>query len=179
MKTKTIVSRGEKILGFAGTISAVAVQWLVLGLVMMTTAGVVFRYALHSPLRFDAEYIGYINVAIIIVGAGYALKVGSHVRVDIVIRMLPRRVVSWLQAATDILSFFGIFMVLYFSWKVAHSNLIRGVIAVSAMETPLGPVQMLIPLGFMLLLLQLVAELSKSIRSALNSGTEAESGVAK
>jgi TRAP-type C4-dicarboxylate transport system permease small subunit len=160
------VSRLEKILGFSATISGWIGQWAVLAMVVLIMVGVTFRYVLNLPLAFDAEYTGYLLAVISLVGAAYALKAGSHVRVDILLRSLSPRIQHWLQVITDIISLACIGLLLYHSWNLAYSNLVRGVTSVTPMETPLGLIQMILPLGWTLFLLQLLIEFSRSLRTA-------------
>ncbi len=161
-----IANRLERTLGFSAAISGFIGQYAALAMVVIIIIGVTFRYVLKLPLRFDAEYTGYLLVMISFVGAAYALKAGSHVRVDIAIRYLPRRLHAWIQVFTDFMSLGCMGLFLWYMWDMAYSNLLKGVVSVTPMETPLGIIQMLLPLGALLFILQLLIELSKSLRTA-------------
>ena len=167
-----MLRRIEKILGFSATISSFFGVFAVLAMVLIIVVGVTFRYILKLPLRFDAEYTGYLLVMISFVGAAYALKAGSHVRVDILVRKLPPRIYKWVQVVTDIMSLFCISILLFYMWKLAYTNLLRGATSITSMATPLGPVQMLMPLGAALFLLQLLVEFSKSLRAVRSLKSE-------
>ncbi len=160
-----IVSRLERTLGFSAAISGFIGQYAALAMVIIIIIGVTFRYVLKLPLRFDAEYTGYLLVMISFVGAAYALKAGSHVRVDIVIRYLPRRLHAWIQVVTDIISLGCMGLLFWYMWDMAYSNLLKGVLSITPMETPLGIIQMLLPLGALLFILQLLVEFAKSLRA--------------
>jgi TRAP-type C4-dicarboxylate transport system permease small subunit len=164
--------RLERILGFSATISGFIGQYAALAMVLVIVIGVTFRYVLKLPLRFDAEYTGYLLVMVSWVGAAYALKAGAHVRVDVVVRHLPPRLRAWMQVGTDVLSLLCMSLLLYYMWQLAYSNLVRGVFAMTPMMTPLGPIQMLLPLGALLFILQLLIELSRSMRTATSPAQE-------
>ena len=154
----------EKILEFSSTISKWVGCWAALAMVFLMIGAVFARYFFKIPLRFDAEYTGYLLVMISLVGAAYALQRGAHVNADLLYRPLPRSVQRWLNLVTDIVSMAVITLILYHSWNLAYTNLIRGVVANTPMQTPLGVIQMLLPLGWLLFLLQLIAEAMKSFR---------------
>ena len=171
-----IVNKLERMLGFSATISGFIGQYAAVGLVLVIIIGVTFRYVLKLPLRFDAEYTGYLLIMISFVGAAYALKAGSHVRVDIVIRYLPRRLHAWIQVVTDIISLGCMGLLFWYMWDMAYSNLVRGVLSSTPMETPLGIIQMLLPLGALLFILTLLVEFAKSLRAATSPEPEARLG---
>lgn len=167
-----IVNRLERWLGFSAKISGFIGQYAALAMVMIIIIGVTFRYVLKLPLRFDAEYTGYLLVMIAFVGAAYALKVGAHVRVDIVVRNLPRKLHAWIQVVTDVISLGCMVLLLWYMWGMAFANVLKGVRSITPMETPLGIVQMLLPLGALLFSLQMLVEIAKSLRAALSQQPE-------
>ena len=145
-------------------ISGIIGEYAALAMVLLIIIGVTCRYVLHIPLAFDAEYTGYLLVLVSFVGAAYALKAGSHVRVDIIIRLLPKKFGAWMQVVTDILSLGIIVTLLWYMTDMAITNWDR--VSSGPMLTPLGPVQLMLPLGALLFLLQLIVELAKSLRDA-------------
>jgi len=171
-KMTRIVNRLERWLGFPVRISGFIGQYAALAMVIVIVIGVTFRYVLKLPLRFDAEYTGYLLIMIAFVGGAYALKAGAHVRVDIIVRTLPRRLHAWIQVVTDVISLGGMVVLLWFMWDMAFANLVKGVLSITPMETPLGIVQMLLPLGASLFIVQMLVEIAKSLRAALSQQPE-------
>ena len=167
-----IVNKLERMLGFSATISGFIGQYAAVALVLVIIIGVTFRYVLKLPLRFDAEYTGYLLVMIAFVGAAYALRVGSHVRVDIIVRLLPKKIHAWVQVVTDVASLGCMVLLLWYMWDMAFANLLKGVRSITPMETPLGIIQMLLPLGALLFSLQMLIEIAKSLRAALSQQPE-------
>ena len=157
----------ERIVSWPTRISGYIGEFAALAMVLLIILGVTARYVLHIPLSFDAEYTGYLLVLVSFVGAAYALKAGSHVRVDIIIRLLPKKVGAWMQVVTDMLSLGVVVMLLWYMVDMTYTN--WGRVASGPMETPLGPVQLMLPLGALLFLLQLIVEFSKSLRNVRSS----------
>lgn len=160
-------TRFERILGISSTISSWFALLAILAMVLLIVVSVLCRYILKIPLSFDNEYTGYLLLIISFVGAAYALKAGSHVSVDFVTRLLPIRLQRWLQVVTDGASLLCIILLVYYMTVLTYTNLIRGTVSVTPMETPLGPVQLLMVLGGTLFILQLIAMFSKSSRIAV------------
>ena len=171
-KMTRIVNRLERWLGFSAKISGFIGQYAALVMVIIIVIGVTFRYVLKLPLRFDAEYTGYLLVMIAFVGSAYALRVGSHVRVDIIVRLLPKKIHAWVQVVTDVASLGCMVLLLWYMWDMAFANLLKGVRSITPMETPLGIIQMLLPLGALLFSLQMLIEIAKSPRAALSKQPE-------
>ncbi len=62
----------------------------VLGSVGISIMGVFFRYCLGSSLSWVEEVAGYLLVAIVTIGIGPAARAGSHLRVDMLLQLIPR-----------------------------------------------------------------------------------------
>ena len=161
-----ILARLEKILGFSVIISRVIGQWAVLFVVLLMVMGVFFRFVLELPLLFHPEYAQYGLLVIGLVGAGYALRTGSHIRIDIVPKMLSPRARLWLLTVVDTIGIVVVGIWLYFAWDMAYHNLVTKTKALTALETPLGIVQMLMVLGCILLVWSMIAELIGRMLSA-------------
>ena len=166
-------TRLERILGISSTISSWFSLLAIMAMTLMIVVAVVFRYILKLSIAFDTEYTGYLLLIISFVGAAYALKVGSHVSVDFVTRLLPPRVQRWLQVVTDGVSLVCIILLVYYMYQLTFTNLGRGTVSVTPMETPLGPVQLFMVLGGTLFILQLLAMFSESLRAAVARETTA------
>ena len=166
--SNTNISNLEKGLNYTGTISAFIAQWTVLFMTLVVVMGVVTRYALGIALLFPLEYSGFSLVVISGVGAAYALREGSHIRVDFVVKLLPARIGNWLVFVTDLLSIPVVIMLLYIIGSMTYRSWVQGTLNISGMATPLGPVHTLLFFGFLLFLLQFLQVLSKSFRAALH-----------
>lgn len=139
--------------------------WL-LPLLMLNTCAVVFlRYGLEQGSTFMQELSIYLHATVFMLGAGYTLKRGGHVRVDIFYRQFSRRAQAWVDALGTLVFLFPFCAyVMLISWDfVGHAWLIRessgepgGIPAVFLLKT-------LIPLMAFNLAIQGLAELLRSI----------------
>ena len=124
---------------------------------------VIARYVFNSPTNWAHESMFLMFGMQYLLAGGYALRVDSHVRVDVVYGLLPRRA----QAIVDVISsvvFFIFAGVLLWTGFVFARRAIR-VMEVSFTEWGIQywPVKSMIAIGALLLLLQGLSKLTKDI----------------
>ena len=138
--------------------------WLGLAAVLVCTGNALARYALNIGSNAWLELQWYLNAAVFLLIAGYALKRNEHVRIDVIISRLSERTQAWI----DLLG--GLFMLLpvtiiigWYSWP----SLVNSWHINEYSSDPGGlirwPVRVLIPLAFGLLALQGVSEIIKRV----------------
>jgi TRAP-type mannitol/chloroaromatic compound transport system permease small subunit len=99
-----------------------------------------------------------------LLGAAHVLKLNEHVRVDVIYGGLSPRRKLWVDTLGLIFFLFpACILVVWFGWPWFLRSFAAGEISANAGGLPLWPVKFLLPLGFMLLFLQGVAELIKRI----------------
>ncbi len=140
--------------------------WLVLAMALVTTVVVVQRYGFNAGSIAAQEAVTYMHGCLFMLGAAYALKTDSHVRVDIFYRNFSPRTRAWINSLGGIVFLLPLCAFIGFaSWNyVSESWLIRetspepgGIPAVFLLKS-------LIPLMAFNLFLQGLAE---TLRNAL------------
>lgn len=145
------------------------VAMLIIPMVVGLTYEVVARYAFNAPTdwAYDLTYMLYGSHFML--GAGYTLSKGGHIRTDFFYANWSPRVQGWVDASSYVLFFFPamIFFLLagtehaYYSWSVREAS------DASALRPPIYPFKMALPVTALLLLIQGVSELVKSFHAAL------------
>ena len=141
-----------------------AVAWLGLIAVLVCTGNAVARYALNIGSNAWLELQWYLNSAVFLLVAGYALKRNDHVRIDVLNGKLSPRAQAWIDI------FGGLFMLLpavaiigWYSWP----SLVNSFEIQEYSSDPGGlirwPVRLLIPVAFTLLGLQGISEMIKRV----------------
>ncbi len=155
LKLATLI---DSVNGLAGR----AVQWLVLVAVLISAGNATARYGLNAGSNAWLEVQWYLFSAIFLLGAGYALREGAHVRIDLVAGRLSRRAQAWIDI------FGGVFMllpacalILWFGWDAFLLSWQSGEVSTDAGGLARWPVKLLVPAGFALLILQGIAETIK------------------
>ena len=136
--------------------------WLVLAAVLISAGNAGARYGLNAGSNAWLEVQWYLFSAIVLLGAGYALREGAHVRIDLVAGRLSRRAQAWIDI------FGGIFMllpvsaiILWYGWDAFLLSWHENEVSTDAGGLLRWPVKLLIPAGFALLILQGIAETIK------------------
>jgi len=75
-----------------------SLSWLTALMVVLTVAVVVARYGFSIGALALQETITYLHASVFLLGAGYTLKHGAHVRVDILYRRFSMRTRCWIDA---------------------------------------------------------------------------------
>ena len=153
--------------------SGAVVAWLMVPLLAAVGYEVVARYAFGAPTAWAYETIYMLCGAMFMLGAAYALSIGAHIRTDFLWQHWPVRT----RAAIDALAYLGLFfpamaLLLVASGEAAWSAF---VLDERSAETvwfpPLWPLKAVVPLSTLLLLVQGISELARSLH-AWRSGEE-------
>lgn len=151
-----------------------AVSWLFLALIASITIDLVMRYFVGrtTDWAFDINYMIY-GTNFMLAGA-YALKHGSHVRVDVLfMRFSPKT-----QAILEIVFYVGLMLpTLYFLLTATWGDFIQSVQSseisiVSAWHPPVYHYKGVMPLAFSLLILQSLVQLIRNIKTLAGKGGE-------
>ena len=148
--------------------TGVWIAWLNVPLVLAVAYEVIARYLFNAPTiwSFDVTYMLY--GTIFMLGAAYALHKGAHIRTDFFYDKWSVKTRGIIDSTSYIVFFFpSIIMFLIVSWNEAWYSF---TINETSEQTPwrplLWPYKAVVPLTFLLLLVQGVSELIKSFYAA-------------
>ncbi len=138
--------------------------WLVLVMVLVSSANATSRYALSIASNAWLELQWYLFAAVFLLCSGYTFRHNEHIRIDVIAGRLSRRAQMWIDIFGTL--FFLLPMAMYITWlswpifmNAWNSNEISG----SAGGLIRWPARLLVPAGFCLLSLQGISELIKRI----------------
>lgn len=143
----------------------VLLSWLTVPLMLAMVYEVTARYVFTAPTAWAYDISRMLYGAMFMLGAGYALQKGVHIRSDFLYRNWSVKT----QALVDITMYVFLFIpaMLVFLWVSADWAWMAVVSGERGMETAwmpyLGPIKMTVPIGIVFLTLQGVSELFKSI----------------
>jgi TRAP-type mannitol/chloroaromatic compound transport system permease small subunit len=146
-----------------------AAGWLILVAVVISAGNAVVRKAFDISSNAWLELQWYLFGAVFLLCAAYTLLQNEHVRIDIVIARLPRRVRNGIEIFGHVffLMPFSLLM-LYLSVPFFLRSFAIGEHTSDAGGLILWPAKLLLPVGFALLVLQGISELIK--RGAIMGG---------
>ena len=140
-------------------------SWLIFILVIQVAGDVLFRYFFHISSIAEQELQWHILAAIAMFGSAYTFQQGEHVRVDLLYHFYSKRVKIIMDILIPLLIIipFSIFII-YLSSQYVMQSYVNGEISPDPGGLPYRYlVKSLIPIGFILILLQGVAVLLKAI----------------
>jgi TRAP-type mannitol/chloroaromatic compound transport system permease small subunit len=141
-------------------------SWIIVPLVLGTVYDVVMRYFFQAPTVWAYEMTWMEYGALFMLGGGYALLHKLHVRVDVVFKNYPEKAKLWFDAVMYMVVFIPLFIILIISsidfakeaiecWEVSSN---------SVWQPYIWPIKTIIPLAFILMFLQGIAEVFKILK---------------
>ncbi len=140
------------------------VGWLVLVAVLVSAGNATVRYIFNVSSNAWLELQWYLFSAVFLLCAGYTWLRNEHIRIDIVVGRFTKRTQCWVDIFGTLFFLFPMaILILYLSfpvvWDSFHINEMSG----NAGGLLRWPVKILLPVGFILLILQGFSELIKRI----------------
>ena len=140
------------------------VYWLVLAVVLISAANASVRKAFNYSSNAFLEIQWYLFSVIFLLGAGYVLLHNAHVRIDIIAGRLSARAQNWIDVFGIIFFLFPMaFVIMKLSWPLFMDSFTRNEVSTNAGGLIIWPARLLVPIGFLLLIVQGVSELIKRI----------------
>ena len=141
-----------------------AVYWLVLVAVLVSALNAVIRKAFNVSSNSFLELQWYLFSVIFLFCAGYTLLKNQHVRIDVIAGRLSPRAQAWIDIVGTVFFLFPMaIMIMILSWPVFVMAYERNEVSTNAGGLVIWPARLLVPIGFLLLVLQGVSELIKRI----------------
>jgi TRAP-type C4-dicarboxylate transport system permease small subunit len=139
---------------------------LLAGLFCLSLGEILLRNLFGSSLAISVEYAGYMVAASLLLGSGWTLGAGGHIRVGLVGARLAPALAWALEVAATV---FSLALVAYLSWAMlayAAASGADGVVSYFPSATPLVYPQALLALGPVVLGLALIARLIRLLACA-------------
>jgi TRAP-type mannitol/chloroaromatic compound transport system permease small subunit len=138
--------------------------WLILAAVLISTGNAVVRYSFNMSSNAWLEIQWYLFSFVFLFCAGYTLLHNQHVRIDIVTGGLSPRAKAWIDILGTV--FFLLPMaitIMWLSWPVFTDAYRSHEISTNAGGLLIWPGRLMVPAGFLLLILQGLSEMIKRI----------------
>ncbi len=152
------------------------VYWLILVSVLVSSGNAAVRYAFSRSSNGWLEIQWYLFSAVFLLGAGYTLLHNEHVRIDIIYGRLSPRGRAWIDLLGGLFFLLPMALIIMsLAWPMFLDSWNRNEYSTDAGGLIRWPVKLLIPVGFLLLVLQGLSEIVK--RVAFLMGRIPEPGV--
>ena len=144
------------------------VCWLIVPIIVAMVYEVVARKFFTAPTMWAYDISRMLYGALFMLGAGYALSKGVHIRADFIYRNWSERTQGIIDSVLYITLYFpGLIVFLWSSTDFAFLAWKRGELGMDTAWMPhMGPIKTALPVGVLLLLIQGVSETLKSLYAA-------------
>src|SRR5215470_11088264 len=140
------------------------VYWLVLVTVLVSAANAVVRKAFNVSSNAFLEIQWYFFSAIFLFLAGYTLLRNEHVRIDVLAGRFSKRSQTWIDIIGTLFFMFPMaFLFAWYGWPIFVDTYVHHEISTNAGGLIIWPARLLVPIGFVLLVVQGCSELIKRI----------------
>ena len=142
-----------------------SVCWLLVPLCFAMVYEVIARKFFVAPTMWAYDISRMTYGAMFMLGAGYALMRGVHIRADFLYRNWTARTQGLVDTVLYLALYFpGMLVFLYMSIDYAGVSIIRGERGMDTAWMPyMGPIKSAIPIGALFLIMQGISEVFKSI----------------
>ena len=141
-----------------------AVSWALLAAVVICTGNALIRYAFNSSSNAWLEIQWYLFAAIFLLASAHTLKRDEHVRIDVIVGRFSKRAQAWVDLLGYLLFLLPVcLLILWYGVPFALASIRSGEISSNAGGLTVWPAKLLIPAGFLLLVLQGLSEVIKRI----------------
>jgi TRAP-type mannitol/chloroaromatic compound transport system permease small subunit len=140
------------------------IRWLVLAAVLLSAGNAIVRKIFSTSSNALLEIQWYLFAAVFMLGAGFAFLRNVHVRIDFISSKLSKRTNAIIDSIGIVVFLIPLCVILIvLSWPFFYNALVTGEMSQNAGGLIRWPVLALIPLGFLILLVQGLSELVKRI----------------
>ncbi len=163
---KSIWNALENGINALGRLGAVVAETALVVLLLLVFHEVIARYALNKPTLYSVELSEYLLILVAFMAAGWVLQEDKHVRMQSILHLMPKKVQ---QAANVITSILVLFFCVILVWQGGKSSIVAfkgDYHSSSLLNVPLWIPYAIIPLGSLLLGLQMIVRLSGLVAQA-------------
>lgn len=140
-------------------IGAVISQVCLVALLALVFHEVVVRYLFDKPTLYSVELSEYLLIFLAFIAAGWVLQEDKHVKMHSFVHLLPQRVQHLLSCISSFIILLFCIILIWQGSKAAWIAWHGGYHSSSLLNTPMWLPYLIIPLGSLLLALQLVIQI--------------------
>lgn len=138
--------------------------WLILACVLISAGNAIARYGFSLSSNAFLEIQWYLYSIVFLGAAGYTLKHNAHVRIDLVAGRLSQRTQAWIDVFGALFMLLPVCAVIFwYGWSAFLESYRIGEMSADAGGLARWPIKLVLPLAFLLLMLQGVAETIKRL----------------
>ena len=126
--------------------------------VAVNFANIIGRYFFHASFPWAEESMLFLMIGCVFLGSGLVTWRGGHIRMDILVRMLPQRAQAALDLFAELVFLATALVIAYFAWPVIHQLAEFDQRSLAA-DIPLVIPQAMVPIGLLIMAFMIVGRL--------------------
>ncbi len=138
---------------------------------VLITADVLLRM-MKMPIQWAFEMTQWLSATMALLGGGYALLKGGHVKIDIIYKRFPLRTRAVLDIVTSVLFYVLVLILVWQGSIITYESFLTKATTGAQLDPPMWIPQLLVPLGGLLIGLQGIVVLTRNIRIAITGRDE-------
>ena len=154
---------------------AVAAAFVLLAMVVLVSADIILRNLTRTGFPWANEVSEYALYVITLLTAPWLLRRGQHVRIDLVLTLVPVRVAWVMEAVSDVLGFAVCLVMMRYGLKMTIDSAVMGSITIKNLVFPEWWLLWPLPLCFALLAAEFAFRFDRLIHSEPGRRVEATS----
>lgn len=139
---------------------AVVSVWVMISLIFISIVTRFFGF----PLPWVDEIISYMVAILVLLGGSWVVQQNRHISINYLTEKLRPRARTGLEVVTLLISFVVIGFFLWLEGGLVIDNFIEGRTAWSILQTPLAPVQLIMPIGLGLFIIQIAVQIVNRVK---------------
>ena len=147
------------------TVAAYVSGFIIILMMLSISYEVVMRYFFDAPTSWAIDFSGYMQHALVLLGAAWVLKNGGHTKIDLFVHSLKGRKSKIINVVTSLLAFVACVLFFWKGLEATWGAYQRGDFLYRDIEVPKALLLGFFPLGFILLCLQYAREIYKQWRA--------------
>ncbi|MFT5896566.1 MAG: TRAP-type C4-dicarboxylate transport system permease small subunit [bacterium] len=156
----TVNNQFIRLITLLSMIAGIVAAGMIMIAVFLTCQMIFVRFVLNGSTVWQTEVIVYLVVSATLIGLSFVQRERGHVNVDLIPLLLKPRLRYLLAVFTLLMSITVIAIMLWYGFEYWHVAWSRGWTSDTVTAVPLWIPYAAIPLGFGLLLLQMIADLA-------------------
>jgi len=154
---------------------AVVAALLLLAMVIVVTADIVLRNTTRIAISWANEVSEYSLYLMTLLTAPWLLRRGQHVRLDIILTLVPARVAWLMEAIGDLLGFAVSIVLVRYGFAMTYDSWRLGAITIKNLVFPEWWLLAPLPVAFALLAIEFVFRFDRLLRGERTRRIEATS----
>lgn len=134
---------------------------VLIGLIFVDVFG---RYLLSRPTKVADELGGYLLLAIVFLGAAYAMQRDLHIKVTVLSDRVPIKARRWLALVMEIVAIIFVVVTAWLGAQLVALSLDSGTRSPSILRTPTYIPQLVVPIGLGIFALEMIRRFIRQVR---------------